>query len=428
MRKILIPALSILALAAACSDDSSGTNPGNNSITPPNAGNVMALVVDSGPTGSNGSPVGYVNGAFVTVTVCIPGTSNCQDIDHVLVDTGSTGLRLLANDGKAGGKLNLDLPPQQDASGNAIAECAQFVDGFTWGPLKRADVRLAGEVASGIPIQVISEASLAVPSSCQSVGLDEDTLEGDSGLFANGILGVGVFIQDCGEACAIDPTLPAFDNPGLYYSCFFGLCVQAGIELASQVVNPVAMFAADNNGVILELPAVADSGAPSATGSLVFGIGTQPNNGLGNATVLPVDATGQLVTIFPLDGTGYQGSFLDSGSNAIYFSSSSTTIAACSDSSESGFYCPATAMSLSALIAGIYGSSEQVNFSVADAASLLATNNAAFGNLGGSGIGTSTQQASTGFDWGMPFFLGRNVFTAIELAATPAGFGPYVAF
>jgi hypothetical protein len=32
------------------------------------------------------------------------------------------------------------------------------------------------------------------------------------------------------------------------------------------------------------------------------------------------------------------------------------------------------------------------------------------------------------FDWGLPFFYGRNVYTAIEGANTPAGAGPYWAY
>ena len=36
------------------------------------------------------------NLAFATVVVCSPGTSNCVTIDHVQVDTGSTGLRVPA--------------------------------------------------------------------------------------------------------------------------------------------------------------------------------------------------------------------------------------------------------------------------------------------------------------------------------------------
>ena len=32
------------------------------------------------------------------------------------------------------------------------------------------------------------------------------------------------------------------------------------------------------------------------------------------------------------------------------------------------------------------------------------------------------------FDWGLSFFYGRTVFTAIEGKTTPGGVGPYVAF
>src|SRR5664279_5010150 len=52
--------------------------------------NVLPIVVDLGPLNN------YANGSFATVTVCTPGTSTCQTIDHVLVDTGSIGLRLLS--------------------------------------------------------------------------------------------------------------------------------------------------------------------------------------------------------------------------------------------------------------------------------------------------------------------------------------------
>jgi hypothetical protein len=69
--------------------------------------------------------IGYVNGLFATVTVCVPGTSDCQSIDHVLVDTGSSGLRLL------GSELTIALPAwTDDSSGLPLAECTQFVDSY----------------------------------------------------------------------------------------------------------------------------------------------------------------------------------------------------------------------------------------------------------------------------------------------------------
>ena len=431
-RRVLTAVLSIIAVAGCGGSD--GANAGNNGIAPPDGANVVPIVVDSGPRGANGAPVGYVNGAFVTITVCIPGTANCQAIDHVLVDTGSSGLRLLANDGRAGGELSLQLPPLQDVGKNAVAECFQFVDGFTWGQVQLADVRVGGEMASGIAIQVIGEAAYPVPGQCLGVGNDEDTLEGASGLLANGILGVGLFVQDCGPACATDPAVAGSGNPGLYFACSSsasGGCVETSLPTTAQVSNPVSRFDTDDNGVIVELPPVLAAGAATASGSLVFGIGTRSNNGLGNAVVIPVDDRGTFTTLFPGQGTRYPVSFIDSGSNGIYFLSSAVTgIPTCTGGSGiDSFYCPPSPLTLSAANQGAAGTpTVPVTFSIANAKALFDSNGAAFSNLGGQSVGSSSAHLPAAFDWGLPFFFGRNVFTAIEGAATPGGAGPYVAY
>ena len=64
-----------------------------------------------------------------------------------------------------------------------------------------------------------------------------------------------------------------------------------------------------------------------------------------------------------------------------------------------------------------------VNFSIANALALFANqDNVAFANVGG------TSALSGYFDWGLPFYFGRNVFTSIEGQTTPVGTGPFVAF
>jgi hypothetical protein len=89
----------------------------------------------------------------------------------------------------------------------------------------------------------------------------------------------------------------------------------------------------------------AAGGAFSVTGSLVYGIGTQANNGLGSAKVLAVDASGNITTIF--GGQSYPSSFIDSGSNGIYFlDAGASGLPLCQDSAD--FYCPATPQALSA--------------------------------------------------------------------------------
>src|SRR5262249_2641247 len=137
-----------------------GGGGGGSSSAPMPTANTQAIVVDGGPAK-------IPNVAFVSVTICVSGTNNCQTIDHIQIDTGSAGLRILAPLISAG----LALPQQTDAAGNPLVECAQFVDGFSWGPVKMADIRIAGEQASSVPIQVIGDSNFTtIPASCSSSG------------------------------------------------------------------------------------------------------------------------------------------------------------------------------------------------------------------------------------------------------------------
>lgn len=392
-------ALALLGLQlASCGG---GSSPSNNMIPPPASGNnVQPVVVNSGPAGN------YANGIFTSVMVCVPSTSNCQTINSILVDTGSYGLRLLSSAG--GGALTLSLP-QQTSGGNPIGECAGFVSGFTWGPIKTADITISGEHAGNLPIQVVDPTFSAVPEPCTAGGVPEnDTLQT---LGANGILGIGPFAQDCGNQC----TLTGVSNPNWYYSCAGSSCQVIPMPLAQQVQNPIPLFATDNNGVIVELPAVT-SPMPTLSGSLIFGIGTQSNNSLGSSTIFPLDSNGNFSTTFK--GQSYPA-FVDSGSNAYFFLDSTTTgIPTCPDNS--GFYCPALIANLSATTSS-GSTSATINFSVSNAdTSLSSSTNAVFNALGGPNSGM--------FDWGLPFFFGRNVYTAIESKNTPGGVGPYWAY
>lgn len=361
------------------------------------AANVQPISVNPGPEGN------YSNGLFTSVTLCVPGTSNCQTVNDILIDTGSYGLRILAS------ALTLSLPGQTDASGNPIGECVPFVKSFTWGPVEAASVQMAGESAGNVPVQLIGAAGFpGPPADCPNGLPPADTV---SSLGANGILGIGVFVQDC-PACASSSF-----NPGFYYSCPSSGCVVTTESLQNQVQNPVASFPADNNGVLIQLPAVGAQGAATASGSLIFGIGTQSNNGLGSAQTYTTDDLGNFTTVYA--GNSYPSSFIDSGSNGLFFLSSSVTgIAQCA--SDDVFYCPSKTLSLTAQNVGQNGTAGTVAFSIANAEQLFSTDNAAFGDLGGPNTGV--------FDWGVPFFFGRKVFVAIDGAQTPAGAGPYWAY
>jgi len=387
-RLFVIGALLLIAQATSTPhcDDSSG-------------GNSVAMVVNGGPTNN------AFNEPFVTVTVCVPGTSNCQLVDGILVDTGSVGLRVLSS------ALRVPLPQQTGAGGAPVVECLPFVDGFTWGPVQTADVRIGGETASGIPIQVIGVDQFpTIPSSCSSQGAPEETPDD---LSANGVLGIGSFIQDCGRGC----TFTGASNPGLYYVCPTpSNCQIATQPLANQVQNPVAFFSNDNNGVVLQLPTVATPGQPSVTGTLIFGIGTQGNNALGSAHVLTLDSRGNITTTF--NGQSYPNSFVDSGSNAIFFlDPAATGLPTCQNSI--GFYCPPARRSFTAVNSGANGVSVTVQFSAGN----VDTVNATF-----SAFPDATGVNPGAFDWGLPFLFGRTFFSAIEGKSTPGGVGPYFAF
>jgi hypothetical protein len=157
------------------------------------------------------------------------------------------------------------------------------------------------------------------------------------------------------------------------------------------------------------------------SGSLIFGIGTESNNALGSAKVFTIDpSTGNFSTTFK-NQTYTDSSFLDTGSNAYFFlDSSSTGLPACSKSAN-GFYCPSSLVKLSATNTGTNNASSAISFSINNANSLFSTgNNTVFPTLGGPLGGL--------FDWGLPFFYGRNVYVAIFGASTPGGTGPYWAY
>ena len=367
--------------------------------------NILPITVNRGPANT-------VNLPFASVTVCVPGSNVlCQTVDGILIDTGSTGLRIHASLLSA-----VSLPQQVDASGNPVTECAQFADGFTWGSVKLADVKIAGEHADGLPIQLIGDPAFPrVPINCFSTGRSRSTVQT---LGANGILGVAPFRHDCGDACV------ASGSPGIYYVCGASGCQPAARPLAEQITNPVARFADDNNGVLIELPAVPATGAASVDGSLFFGIGTQPNNALGNASVFVVSAlTGGVTTFYK--GNIIDHSIFDSGSNALFFGDAGIPV--CTSHTAPGFDCPVSPQNLSATIQGMNGTNASVNFSVGNADVLLATGFSAFNNLAAPMAAASFALPS--FDWGLPFFFGRRVFVAIEGANVPgAPSGPFVAF
>ena len=398
--------ISLVSLIAACgggggnnSTGNSGSSGGSSASPSPtqqpvaaNAANTVSVTVDRGLTGT------LPNIPTVTLTICVPGTSTCQTVDHVQVDTASFGLRLLAS---ALPTVLGSLPAAKASNGGTLAECAAFADGYAWGTVRPADVKLGGETASSIPIQVIGDlASNTVPQACAGFGVAQDTVQE---LGANGILGIGV---------------APYDNTSDYYSCPGNTnCSATSVTQSQLVANPVPKFATDNNGVILEMAPVSDGGAPSATGTLVFGIGTQSNNAMSAAQRFATDSFGRLSATF---NGRVRETFLDSGSNALFFADSS--LPQCGGSLGS-FYCPSATQSFTATLTPYGGgASGTAVFNVANANSLLGSgSNYAANNLAGQ-FGSSAS-----LDLGLSFFYGRYVFYGMDMTGS-GGKAPYVAF
>jgi hypothetical protein len=405
--------LGLLTTLAACGGGGGGTASDTvtnvNSVFAAGGPNVVTVTVGSGPAASTQE---VINIPYVSVTVCSTA-SNCATIGNVLVDTGSSGLRLLHSALAASG---ISLAQQIDPANqfNTLAECLPFAGGYAWGVLASADIRIGGESANNVPVQVIDDDgsySPAVPKSCQNYGANETV----SALDANGLIGMSVLMQDCGGPCA------STANNGRYFSCGTTVCGPSAVPLANQVANPVTLFATDNNGVILQLPPLPAGGAPSASGYLVFGIGTQSNNGLGTATVLTTDDNGEFVTSF--NGQMLGGSFIDSGSNGLFFTDSA--LPNCQGSATQ-FYCPAATQVLSATNQSQTGVLVPTSFSVADLQA-LSKSNFALDDVAG-GLGANRNLVGDYFDFGLPFFYGRTVFVAIEGMSAAGMTGPYYAY
>jgi hypothetical protein len=390
MHVLLKTALLLLALnLAGCGGGSGGGAAGSGGGAPaaptlsPTTNNVIATPAYNVVALNISPSSGNVNILWASITICVPGTTTCQIIPNMLVDTGSSGIRILSS----ALPTSFALPQETGSGGGPVAECAQFASGYTWGAIKTADIKIGGEQAVSLPVQVIDDVgATAVPAACSATGASVGTA---ANLSANGILGISNLINDFGS----------------YFECPLSGCVAMAEPSLLQVRNPVPAFSMDSNGFIIELPSIPSTGAGSVTGAL------------GAASVIPLDSFGNLTTVYK--GANLPNSFLDSGSNLMIFQDAGIPLCAAPYATMD---CPASTLMLNASIHGVTGAAVTVNFSVANANALIATGNTTFNNL------AATSASITSFDWGLPFFLGKNIYFAISAASTTSGNGPYIAF
>ena len=362
----------------------------------------------------------------------------------MFLDTGSYGLRVLKS------RVDkLSLPPValladqrfNTPTGTAV-ECYAFVLGGVWGPLARADIHIAGETATAIPIQIIDDSAtttLTPPSDCIAAS-GGSVFNSAASLQANGILGIGMIPYDCGLTCLSPLNYAGFHVQ--YYVCPDAVtthCQPAGVPIAQQTQNPVVHFVPDdhnpqpdNNGTIISLPSLPSMGAGVAKGRLVFGIGTRTNNQISPSSkmlMVDVNPTSPSYLNFTtvLGAVNFADSYIDSGANAYFFNDSSIP-QNCKNSSGStaaaGWYCPAgtAPVTRNASMTDALGHVVPVDFSIANADLLFSGSSTAFSNLGG-----SVNQAPQTFVWGLSFFYGRSVYTSIWGQALSPN-GPWNAF
>jgi hypothetical protein len=413
-------ALLLLCSLAACGDGT-GTStagaPAAGSSTPPlsaAAGDADAvpIYVDGGVSAPTHA---LPNAIYTDIEICAPGSSNCAVIPHVLVDTGSVGLRLLASAVRAANAtLPGALPQAPGTAGSVVGECLPFVSGVTWGGVRSADLHwggsnYSGEVAPNIPLQVIGDTDARVaapPSSCTHQGT---LLQTAAALGGNGIVGIGLFAQDCGSYCAQNVA-------PIYFQCAGPIaCNAVAMPVARQIPNPVAATATDNNGSLISLPAGT---APQASGLLVLGIGTRLNNALpASSAILGTDANGYFTANF--NGNTLPNSFIDSGSSANFMPATGTVaLPPCSwgPLAGTGYLCPATALTLVSSNSGSAATTAAANVLIVNA------NSAVTSNPGGNVIpGLAAEDSAIGqsLDLGASFFFGRTVATLIENRSAP---------
>jgi hypothetical protein len=414
------------SLAGAGAGSSLITSPmGCGTVTSTGTGNSTPIVVDGFPCAVAGG-VGIVNvpqRPYISVKICAPNsTTNCQIVDHVLLDTGSTGLRIASSallPNLQPGATGLPLVAGSN-SAVTLAECETYVDSYVYGPLVNVDVYIAGESAKNTTMQVFGSSGFVVPPGCSSVGGTETNTVQTFG--ANGLMGVNLDTLDA----------------ALFFDCqsaSVGSCVPNSAYAG--MPNIVTKFASDNNGVVISLPAIDASGATNVvSGTLLFGVSTQTNN-------TPVWPTLTLITVNNTDnynfgsfsaqiGGNWYSAYLDSGTEQIYFNDTGDAgLVPCSTDAVSiyaGLYCPTGAQSLSFNVTD-YGSKSILGIlpvSIVNPANLN-SNAIAYNNLGGpiSSSSTLDQEIALGL---ATFFGHTNYFLFNGYTVPSTGFFPPVSY
>lgn len=326
------------------------------------------------------------NRLLVTVKVCVPGTQKCTTIPNIMVDTGSTGLRLQA----FALSSSSQLPALIGGDGKPAAECEHFGGSNAWGTIHRIDLYLPGAVARDLPVQVVDANERNRPEDCPA---------STGAATSNGTLGIGWHETECEGECMNSARSPRF------YSCGAEACqpIRGQVPAANILPNPITKFGDGTlNGYILELPQPGANGAREVRGRMVLGVGTAANNQL-PSEAFPLPPGGYFPVTYR--GRTYPRSYIDSGTPTYVLPDSDYPLCA----HPSWAICTSSEQHDTAEMQDGTGQTHPLAFLVGNYEKQRDGGNGASRNAA-----TSAKQGATGMSFGAPFFLGKRVALVLE--------------
>jgi hypothetical protein len=386
--------------------DASSRTLGCGTATNIGQGNMAPLYVDGNPCNSFAIP----NVAFTNIKICPRGSqTKCQVIDHVIVDTGSDGLRIgysVLNPNLLAAMPNVqppNSPPVPPSAGPQIlTNCEEFADGSSlYGSVQQADVYIGDTFAPSFPLQIFGNPNFTPPpNSCGSP-------EGIKAFGANGIVGVRM----------------ALETDGGFWSCNTdgSNCTPQNIPSNSNPTpNLISQLPSDNNGLTIALHNIHASGETlPVLGLLIFGVGTQADNTPPQGTIpLQADSFGIInLTI----GNNAAQAIIDSGTDVLFINDPALPLcpdgfSLCPITTKSSNPTPTTPISLGLYSYNANSPAFDVTYKVADvdilfANGIIALNDWAIQNPGFSILGLS-------------MFYGRTMSFVFDGQQSPLGTGP----
>ncbi len=399
IKKLFATLLTSIFISSCGSGGNTASNACNQGTPPsqPTESNSSQLMVGCGFNG-NGTNVPYI-----TVKICKPGvvpvnTEYCQVIDHVMIDTGSFGLKI--NQSALSGDFTSSLPTLNDIHNNPVYTCAQYGSGYMFGSDNYADIYISGEKSSNMPIQIINDGNQSnLPIQCTSTGKFNNL----ANYGAKAILGINPSVYLSNDF---------FDN-FTYTNGQYQLIMGSSDIIESINVNPIIGFKTDNNGMIFNLPPAASNQNVNLYGTITFGLNTQANNIINATKVISNTTGGQFYAqnISPTEGEITEA-IIDTGTNGFMFNSD---LRLCQ---RSNIYCPNTPTSWVTQAFGVNSLLSPINITQQISNSQGKNQIAPFMGM--------ARPNSQGIIYGMPFLFGKTIFMSFESTQTALGTGPSV--